>query len=127
MATEQAAPMADKKATLPAESGQTKDPESKKMRWCGRYCRDFRPVERFSKEGVRGCDMCRELDAEYSQNARARKRKAKPEKEKERKKRFSERTRTETGQSIQVGGDVSTVESGDQNHVERGTCSNSHR
>jgi hypothetical protein len=49
------------------------------------------------------------------------------EKDKERKKRCSERTMTETGESSQVGGDVLTVESGDQNHVERGTCANSHR
>jgi hypothetical protein len=114
--------MADRKDTLPAEGGQTKDPESKEKRWCGRYHKDFLPVERFSKEGVRGCDMCRELDAEYAQNAKARKRKAEQEKNKERKKRCSERTMTETGESSQVGGDVLTVESGDQNHVERGTC-----
>jgi hypothetical protein len=114
--------MADRKDTLPAEGGQTKDPESKEKRWCGRYHKEFLPVERFSKEGVRGCDMCRELDAEYAQNAKARKRKAEQEKNKERKKRCSERTMTETGESSQVGGDVLTVESGDQNHVERGTC-----
>jgi hypothetical protein len=50
------------------------------MRWCGRYHKDWLPVERFSKPNVRGCDMCRELDAEYSQNAKANK-KRKAEKE----------------------------------------------
>jgi hypothetical protein len=54
MPTEKASPMADRKDTLPAEGGQTKDPESKEKRWCGRYHKDFLPVEKFSKEGVIG-------------------------------------------------------------------------
>jgi hypothetical protein len=63
MPTEQAAPMADVKATVPAEGGQLEDAEPKKVRFCRRYHKCFLPVEKFSKEGVIGCDRCRKLDA----------------------------------------------------------------
>jgi hypothetical protein len=52
MPTEQAAPMAEVKATVPAEGGQLEDAEPKKVRFCGRYHKCFLPVEKFSKEGV---------------------------------------------------------------------------
>jgi sRNA-binding protein len=126
MPTEQASPLADVKASVPAEGGQPEVAEAKKFRFCGRYHKRHLPVEKFSKECVLGCDECRELDKKYAQIAKARKRKAEQDKKKDRKKRRSERTMTETGECTPVG-DVSTVESGDQNHVERGTCSNSHR
>jgi hypothetical protein len=106
-----------------SEGGLTKDPESKKIRWCGRYHKSFLSIDKFSQEGVIGCDCCRQLDAEYAQNAKAKKRNAEREKEEYRKRQCPEGTKAEAGVMTDV---EPTVKSGDQNQGQLGMFSNSH-
>jgi hypothetical protein len=100
--------------------------EPKKIRFCGGYHKSFLPIDKFSKEAVVGCDSCRKLDAKYAQKAKAKKRKAEQEKEQQRKKQCSEGTKNETGVQFNMTDVESSFNSGNQNHGELSTFSNSH-